>query len=139
MYMFWNLIFFLFNSIIQLRDKKNLRFVDCCDKIVSNSSFGELNNSFQDSFNKILSQQLIHDRSCISVIVNYKLPELLPLFSLSSCPKYILPACAYRKSKYHTCKQLLPLNLFKLSSLWHRIKELQPAIFSDDMKMIFKQ
>ena len=49
-------------------------FVDCCDKIrfklvlknVVKLFKGSLNNSFQEAFNKILFQQLTHDRSCIT-------------------------------------------------------------------------
>ena len=61
---FWT---FFFNSVclIQLFDKKNLTFVDYWDKILSNSSWKTL---FQDSFNKILSQSLTHDRSYISFL-----------------------------------------------------------------------
>ena len=87
----------LFNLICltQLCDKKNLTFVDCWDKILLNLSWktllsspkarlitfskthsikfyllkGSLNNIVQDSFNKILSQQLTHDRSYICVYV----------------------------------------------------------------------
>ena len=51
-----------------------MTFVDCCNKILLNSSRknvielakGSLNNFFQDSFNEILSQQLTHDRSYMS-------------------------------------------------------------------------
>ena len=50
---------------IQLCDKKNLTFVDCCDKNFIKLAKGSFNNIFQDSFNKILSQQLTHDRSYI--------------------------------------------------------------------------
>ena len=71
---FWNLIFNLIRWI-QLCDKKNLIFVECCDKIfiklvlknVIKLAKSSLNNTFQDSFNKILSQQLTHDRSYMSL------------------------------------------------------------------------
>ena len=63
----------LFNLIrwIQLCDKKNLTFVDCCHTILHKlvlKNFiklakSSLNNNFQDSFNKIWSQWLTHDRS----------------------------------------------------------------------------
>ena len=73
MSMFWTLIF-QFNCWIQLCDKKNLTFADCCDRILIKlvlKSFiklakGSLNNIFQDLFYKILSQQLTHDRSYMS-------------------------------------------------------------------------
>ena len=65
----------VFNSIrwIQLYDKKNLTFVDCCDKILLNSSWKTLLSSpkahlitfFKDSFNKTLSKQLTQVRSYI--------------------------------------------------------------------------
>ena len=65
-----------FNSIrwIQLCDKKSLALVDFWGKILLNLSWkkliklakGPLSNIFQDWFNKILSQQLTHDRSYIS-------------------------------------------------------------------------
>ena len=60
------------NSIrlIHLCDKKNLTLVDCWDKLVLKSVIklakGSHNNISQDWFNKILSQHLPHDRSCIS-------------------------------------------------------------------------
>ena len=65
-------------------EKKNRTFVDCCDKILSNSSWknviklakGSFNNIFQDSFNKTLSEQLTHDRSYISH--NYIYPQNPP-------------------------------------------------------------
>ena len=50
-------LFFNLIRLIQLCDKKNLTF----------SAKGSLNNIFQDSFNIILSQQLTHDRSYISI------------------------------------------------------------------------
>ena len=64
------LIFYLVR-LIQLCDKKNLTFVNCRDKknikhVLKNVielAKGELNYIFQDSFNKILSQQLTQDRS----------------------------------------------------------------------------
>ena len=69
MSMFWN---FFLNSFCytQFCDKKNLTFVDCCDKILLNSL---PNNIFQDSFNKILSQQLTHDRFYVyeTLLANY--------------------------------------------------------------------
>ena len=68
----------IFNLIrfIQLCDKKNLTFVNSWDKILLNSSWKTLlsspkglhNNIFQDSFNKISSQLLTHDRSFIFFI-----------------------------------------------------------------------
>ena len=56
MSMFWTLIF-QFNSLIPLCDKKNLPFVDCCDKIfiklvlkkVIKLAKSSLNDIFQDS------------------------------------------------------------------------------------------
>ena len=68
-------LFFNWIPWIKLCDKKNLTFVDCCDKILLNSSWknvielakGSLNNVFQGSFHKTLSQQLTHDRSYMSV------------------------------------------------------------------------
>ena len=53
-----------------------MTFDDSCDRILSKlvlkSVFklakGQLNNTFQDSFNKILSKQLTHERSCIPKI-----------------------------------------------------------------------
>ena len=63
-------LFFNLSRLIQLCDKKNLTFVDCWDKMILNSSWKNVIkrafNIFQDSFNKILSQQLTHDRSYIS-------------------------------------------------------------------------
>ena len=56
-------LFFNLIRWIQLCDKKNLTFVDCCDKILKCS----LNNIFQDSFDKLLPQKLTHDRSYISL------------------------------------------------------------------------
>ena len=72
-------LFFNLIRLIQLCDKKNLTFVDCWDRILLNSSWknviklakGSLNNIFQDSFNKFLSQQLTHDRSYISSTEKY--------------------------------------------------------------------
>ena len=65
-----------FNLIrwIQLCDKRNLTFVDSCDKnfiklILKNVmklAKGSLNNILQDSFNEISSQQLTHEKSYIS-------------------------------------------------------------------------
>ena len=88
MSMFWNLIFYLIRCI-QLCDKKDLTFVDCCDKMLLNSlrknviklAIGSLNGIFQDSFNKILFQQLTHDRSLcyMSFIRKFKV-LLFPLF-----------------------------------------------------------
>ena len=60
---------------IQLCDKNNLTFVDFCDKNLLNSSFkmlfkpakGSVNNIFQDSFDKMLSQLFTRDRSYISI------------------------------------------------------------------------
>ena len=65
MSMFWTLFFSNLIRWIQLFDEKYLTFVDCCDKILLNSFKGSLTNIFQDSFNKILSQQLTHDRLMI--------------------------------------------------------------------------
>ena len=65
MSMFWTLIF-QFNSLIQICDKKNLTSWKMFFKPAKNS----LNNIFQDSFNKILSQQLTHERfymSCLNL------------------------------------------------------------------------
>ena len=75
MSMFWTLFLNLIRWT-QLCDKKNLTFVDCCDKKIIEPVLeniiklakGSLNNIFQDSFNKILSQQLTHDRSCLYII-----------------------------------------------------------------------
>ena len=68
-------LFFNIIRLIQLCDKKNLTFVNCCDKIILNTSLknvklakGSLNNILQDLFNIILSQQLTHDRSYVMVI-----------------------------------------------------------------------
>ena len=44
----------------------NIRFIKLVLKKVIKLSKGSVNNIFQDSFNKILSQQLTHDRSYIS-------------------------------------------------------------------------
>ena len=52
-----------------------MTFVDCCDKsfmklVLKNAiklAKGSLYKNFQDSFNKILSQQLTHDISSIHV------------------------------------------------------------------------
>ena len=71
MSMLWTLIFLSLIRWIQLCDKKNQTFLDCCDKIfiklalknVIKLAKGSLDNNFQDSFNKILSQQLTPDRS----------------------------------------------------------------------------
>ena len=68
MSMFWNLIFYLINWI-ESCDKRNLTFVDCWDNILLKLVLGKkrsLKNIFQDSFYKILSQQLTYDRSYIS-------------------------------------------------------------------------
>ena len=60
----WNLTFFTLFRWIQLCDKKNLTFLDCCDQIFIELVLknGSLNNIFQDFFNRILSEQLNHDR-----------------------------------------------------------------------------
>ena len=65
-----------FNLIrwIQLCDKKHLTFIDSCEKKIMKVVLknvikldkGSLKNILQDSFNKILSQKLTHDRSYIS-------------------------------------------------------------------------
>ena len=67
------LYFFNLIRLIQLCERKNLTFIDCWDEIYSlilknviNLAKGSLNNIFQNSFNKILSQQLTHDRPYIS-------------------------------------------------------------------------
>ena len=64
MSMFRNLIF-NFNSLDLVMSKKNLQFDNCCDnffnKLLLNKS--SLNDISQGSFNKSLSQKLIHDRS----------------------------------------------------------------------------
>ena len=63
--------FFTLIHWIQIRDEKNLTFVDCWNKI-SRPENGiklpkdSLYDSFQDSYYKILSQQLTHARSYIS-------------------------------------------------------------------------
>ena len=62
--------FFRFNLVDLQCNKKNLTFVDCCDKIfiklilknVIKLAKGSPNNIFQNSFYKISSQQLTHDR-----------------------------------------------------------------------------
>ena len=41
----FGLVFFQFDWRIQLFDKKNLTFVDCCDKILLNSSWNLLLSS----------------------------------------------------------------------------------------------
>ena len=74
-------LFFNLIRWIQLYDKKNLTFFDCCYKVLLNSSWktviklakGSLNNIFQDSFNEILSQQLTHDRFYMSVEMRWNL------------------------------------------------------------------
>ena len=74
MRMFWTLIFRFNSGWIQLCGKKNLTFVDCCDfcfiklvlKNVIKLDKSSLNNIFQHLFNKILIQQLTHDRSYLS-------------------------------------------------------------------------
>ena len=68
MSMFCNLIFYLIRWNYSC-DKKNPAFVDFYNKIlfvlknVIKLAKGSLNNNFQDSFNKISSQQLTHDKS----------------------------------------------------------------------------
>ena len=54
--------------------------------------FNSLNNIFQDSFNKILYQQLTHDRSYIS-------------HSIDSLTKPITPNRGKKKKKLKECKQ----------------------------------
>ena len=74
MSLFLTLIFFHLIRWIQLCEKKNLTFVDCCDefciKLVLQNFIklaeGSLYNIFQDLFSKILSQPLTHDRPYIS-------------------------------------------------------------------------
>ena len=68
--------YFFFNFIrwTELFDKNNMTFVNCYDKILLSSSWKKviklttcsLNNIIQDSFSKVLSEQLTHDRSYIS-------------------------------------------------------------------------
>ena len=62
----FGILFFNLIRWIQLRDKKNLTFVDCPEKNVIMLAKGTLNNIFQDTFNKSLSQQLTHDRCYMS-------------------------------------------------------------------------
>ena len=45
-----------------------LNFIKLVLKNVIKRAFGELNNIFQDSFNKILFQPLTYDRSYMSII-----------------------------------------------------------------------
>ena len=74
-------LFFNLIHQIQLCDKKNLLFVDCWDKnfikfVLKNViklAKGSLNNIFQDSFNKILSQQLTYDRSYVCCFLRMKM------------------------------------------------------------------
>ena len=54
-------LFFYLIRWIQLSDKKNLTFIDCCEPKACLISF-------LDSSDKILSQQLTHDRSYISLL-----------------------------------------------------------------------
>ena len=71
--MFWTLFFNLIR-VVQLCDEKNMTFVDYFDKIfiklvlrnVIELAKRSLNNIFQDSFDKILSQQLTDDIYYIS-------------------------------------------------------------------------
>ena len=65
-------LFFTLIGWIQLCDKKNMTFIDCYDKILLNESWKNViklakgsHYIFQDSFNKILSQQWTHDWSYI--------------------------------------------------------------------------
>ena len=75
----FGLLYFNLIRLIQLCDKKNLTFVDYWDKFfiklvlknVIKLAKGSLNNIFQDSFNKISSQQLTHDRSYMSQQLTY--------------------------------------------------------------------
>ena len=73
----------LFSNLIcwiQLWDKKNLTFVDCCNRILLNLSWkniiklakGSLYNIFRDSFNKIWSQQLTHNRFYTSFFLGWE-------------------------------------------------------------------
>ena len=80
---------------IQLCDKKNLTFVDCCDKFliklvlknVIKLAKSSLKIIFQDSFNKILSQQLTHDRSLYVCTFNQcLLVEIFRIYRLPHVP-----------------------------------------------------
>ena len=79
----------------------NLTFVDCCDKSfiklvlknVIKLAKGSLNNNFQDSFNKFLSQQLTHDKPYMSITKAYgQMKSIMVLiFSLLIRPVNTLP------------------------------------------------
>ena len=76
-------LFFSPISLIQLCDKKNLTFADSWDEILLNSSWKMLLSSpkarlitfSKTRLIKILSQQLTHDRSYISLIVDHCLDD----------------------------------------------------------------
>ena len=90
-------LFFNVIRCIQLYDQKNLTFVDCCDKIfitlvlknVIKLAKGLLNNIFQDSFNKILSQQLTHNRSYISQQLTHNRSYISPIKKKKNIHIYI--------------------------------------------------
>ena len=91
-----------FNSVrlIQLCDKTNLTFVDCWDEILLNSSWktkGSLNNIFQDTFNKILSQQLTDDRSYMSRSPQSGLDRKKKEQNFELCGKTFLDKCELPK------------------------------------------